>query len=56
MKICKECKEPKFNFQMYKFSYTVATIITRQPTSTRLKYCKKCVQNKIFNLLKSLNN
>lgn len=41
---------------MYKFLYTLATIITRRLESKRLKYCKKCVREKIFNLLKDLNN
>lgn len=49
MKICKECGEPKFNFQMfkreifitgYRGSYRIHLIRYLKIT----KYCKKCIK------------
>lgn len=53
MKICKDCQEPKFNFQMYKFSYSLDGI-PFSSNSKRLKICKKCFKSKVFELAKKI--
>lgn len=41
MKICKKCKEPKFNFQMKKFYY----VWMFNEIKDTLSICKKCASD-----------
>jgi hypothetical protein len=45
MKICIQCKEPKFKFQMEKFTYYSAI---GGSFTERLKVCKKCFKEYIY--------
>lgn len=53
MKVCNECKEPKFNFQMEKISYPSWTEFSFVRT---LPICRSCFGQKVFELKRDIAN